>query len=973
VEVLWKSDFHSTGACNLPAKKVRQFVLMSLIRSVMRAHYFAILISIFAVPFFVNAATAVGPLISENTVWTAEGSPYLPTIPLTISEGVELVIQDGVVVKFHIGGYIIVHGSLRANGDTQGIIFTSILDDLVGGDTNGDGAATVPERRDWIQITTSPTGTISMTNTEIRYGGRAWNQFTPIFPSLINQEGVMVLDSVSLHESEDGIYINGGTTTIINSHIYDNRQGGIDLVSADNAIFNFTNNSVENSGFLFSFRSGVSTEPINAENNWWGDPSGPWHETQNPNGLGGRILGNVDFTPWLGAPPNSEAPPAECCSSVVFLPGLQASRLYLQETSENKLWEPNNTADVQKLYLNEDGDPLNSGIYTKDTIDEVFGVNVYKKFKEFMNGLTENPDPVIAEWREFPYDWRKPVDEVAEFGTLVKEGDDFNILDIADEIVAMAESSPTRKVTILAHSNGGLLGKLLISELQNRGEDNLVDKFIMVAVPQLGTPKALASLLHGDEQLIPAKLGFIMDRSEARRLAENMPSAYALLPSPKYFDEVLDPVIEFNPEVTNIYDFFSFYGDSVDSREELLRFLLGEDGGRAKPSVSDTDSPNVLNSLLLGEASGLQDTLDSWIPPAGIEVTQIVGWGLDTIRAIRYDNCDTPLCPNDLNNLDRELVMVHDGDGTVVVPSAEFLQQEQKYYLNLKEHNEELIVGLRRNRDHADILEADPLQEFIRNILENDIAILPNHISEVKPTPKDADKRLRYRIHSPVSLDLYDLDGNHTGPVENLTSDSDFRWVEANIPNSYYLEFGEVKYAGSGSGSPIQVVLVGQGTGTFTLEVEELSGEDNVVIQSFSGIPVIKDAKATLEVENLSSPLTLAMDMDNDGVIDAVIESGEGLTAEELLKILRGVAQTLNLPDKNKKRFNKIFDKIEKNLAKEKGCTDKKKPAKCEYKVKQSLDKTMNKLALLIEKFFKKGLISLEEKEEFLQIMNSIS
>ncbi len=37
---------------------------------------------------------------------------------------------------------------------------------------------------------------------------------------------------------------------------------------------------------------------LNAENNWWGDPSGP-HHTDNPYGLGDNVSGTVDFSPWL--------------------------------------------------------------------------------------------------------------------------------------------------------------------------------------------------------------------------------------------------------------------------------------------------------------------------------------------------------------------------------------------------------------------------------------------------------------------------------------------------------------------------------------------------------------------------------------------------------------------------------------------------------------------------------------------------
>ncbi len=38
---------------------------------------------------------------------------------------------------------------------------------------------------------------------------------------------------------------------------------------------------------------------IDAINNWWGDPSGPYHPILNPNGLGDTVGDNVLFDPWL--------------------------------------------------------------------------------------------------------------------------------------------------------------------------------------------------------------------------------------------------------------------------------------------------------------------------------------------------------------------------------------------------------------------------------------------------------------------------------------------------------------------------------------------------------------------------------------------------------------------------------------------------------------------------------------------------
>lgn len=36
-----------------------------------------------------------------------------------------------------------------------------------------------------------------------------------------------------------------------------------------------------------------------ADNNWWGDASGPYHDPSNPAGLGDGVTDNVDFEPWI--------------------------------------------------------------------------------------------------------------------------------------------------------------------------------------------------------------------------------------------------------------------------------------------------------------------------------------------------------------------------------------------------------------------------------------------------------------------------------------------------------------------------------------------------------------------------------------------------------------------------------------------------------------------------------------------------
>jgi hypothetical protein len=53
----------------------------------------------------------------------------------------------------------------------------------------------------------------------------------------------------------------------------------------------------------------VSANPIvQAADNWWGHPSGPYHPVTNPDGLGNAVSDNVAYDPWLASPPGSRYP-----------------------------------------------------------------------------------------------------------------------------------------------------------------------------------------------------------------------------------------------------------------------------------------------------------------------------------------------------------------------------------------------------------------------------------------------------------------------------------------------------------------------------------------------------------------------------------------------------------------------------------------------------------------------------------------
>jgi hypothetical protein len=88
---------------------------------------------------------------------------------------------------------------------------------------------------------------------------------------------------------------------IENNHIFENMHG-IQIVPNEN--INATYNEFNDNNY------GAISEPyfdgtnyvnvnLNAILNWWGDASGPYHPTENPDGLGDEVYGNVVFNPWI--------------------------------------------------------------------------------------------------------------------------------------------------------------------------------------------------------------------------------------------------------------------------------------------------------------------------------------------------------------------------------------------------------------------------------------------------------------------------------------------------------------------------------------------------------------------------------------------------------------------------------------------------------------------------------------------------
>lgn len=857
---------------------------------------------------------------------TSDTMPYIMG-GMNIPQGVTLTILPGTIIKIPGGAYglsvsgVLVTGSATS---TDKVFITSILDDTIGGDTNGDGSASVPGPGNWGEVRINDGGIGSITNTTIRYGGSYvydyWGSLwtSPVVQNsygtlslslstitdgkkwLLFSSGTTTATTSEFTRGEYGVYVQNGSTAINNSSIHDNTQYGV---------YNATTNIVD------------------ATNNWWGSANGP-RLPLSVVGAGDMVSLNVDYTSWLGAEPRTTTPTTtpsdvcvtDCYSNVLFLPGLEASRLYRPDYNggTERLWEPELLHNNSELFLDSDGVSNRSDIYTRDVVDNAYlpvKGNIYKSFLEDLD-TWKNDEHLIVDYAAIPYDWRISLEDILGNGNNIDgriyySGDNAPTTTpyIIQELRRLAASSKTGKVTIVAHSNGGLVTKALTDKLGAEAA-TLIDQIIFVAVPQVGTPQAIGAILHGyDQGLLTDAFSFFLSESTARTLAQNMPSAYNLLPSTSYFTYVDDPVVTFDNSPL-LAPWRARYGDVIHSRERLHNFVA--DQSRTPLPVSDDlIFPISGNETLLNSAETLHDTsLDNWIPPEGVALTEIAGWGEKTLKTIEYKQGWKTSCSDlqdiytctDVPALEYEVKEVLDGDGTVVVPSALWTATStgvKKYWVDLNGYNNTLPQSLSHfDRKHADILEVPELRTLIQNIFTNSTSTFPTFISTSTPPNPNSDTRLRFTLHSPLALNLYDELGNHTG-ISTTTG-----FLEENIPGSRYKTYGELKYVEAPASTTLHLAMNGYKMGSFTLDVEKELGDIVVASTTFAAIPTLASTTVTTTIPtggDIASATPLLVDYNGDGVIDLSLKPKVGrisvfdVTPPEAIITLDSLTQTLKI------------------------------------------------------------------------------
>jgi hypothetical protein len=351
----------------------------------------------------------------------------------------------------------------------------------------------------------------------------------------------------------------------------------------------------------------------------------------------------------------------------------------------------------------------------------------------------------------FAYDWRRDLRDTAEQLDAQITG----ALVAANGGVADPARWRVRRVDLVAHSMGGVLGRLYVAD---PARARRVDQLITFGSPQLGAAKLLKTLLYGDD-FGTTTLGLGLDPDEVKDLVRNMPGALDLLPSRSYY------AFYDNSDAAHLAPFVEdrdLNGDGVAAGAlsyDAVRDLLADLGQNrtvldlAGAFQSGFDGRRVFLPMLNAPGTSRPDQ-----QPA-VRWQALIGFGHDAIGQIReYDGlCGATLCPK------RDELPV-DGDGTVPLFSAAlgdpnrgrlFTGAVQRWYLE---------------RTHSGLVQRDyvlgapvgdgPALEWLGARLRGDPA---QAVAGVQSVPPAGLSGVQVAALGPVALRVRDAAGHQAG------------------------------------------------------------------------------------------------------------------------------------------------------------------------------------------------------------------
>jgi len=411
----------------------------------------------------------------------------------------------------------------------------------------------------------------------------------------------------------------------------------------------------------------------------------------------------------------------------------------------------------------------------------------------------------------------------------------------------------SEEVDIVAHSTGGLIVKKYVMENM---ANHHIGKTVMVGVPNLGAPKAVKILLEGDNFNVTG-----LNDSLIKKISQNMPVAYELLPSQGYFDRFGSFISTIPSEILQPTKKLNF--------TETKNFLLSEHG---------------LNTTAFEKAADLHSANfdDFNLANANIDNFNIVGCKTGTLGTFLEDRSLSEVVS--VSNHFPELLT---GDGTVPKNSADSLptSDDKKFY------------AIKAN--HGKMLSSDGIRQQIVNLLTGSQLPTTKIKTGVEVAQNSALCSLTGRalwILSPVDVSVTDSFGNKLELLEDGSLQND-------IPGADFEIFSDHKfvYLPEGDSEEYSINLKGTGTGTFTLKSFKIINNLTTKREIFSNIPVTPTVRGAIDLGNAETRITL--DTDNNGIIDQILLPSSVISGEQTKDLTAPETKTLVSGTEGKRGF----------------------------------------------------------------------
>lgn len=264
------------------------------------------------------SGTFGGALPDQAWTWGANPTfPYIVQGVVQCNGADSLQVAGGSIVKAlntSSSMWFTTGATFRTMGTSDNPVWiTSFRDDSQGGDSNNDGAATLPMSGDWYSVILTTDAKAELSETWMAYGGANsvgnLSTFSGFGPGALTWNGGGSLASINA-----GIYGAYTKFDLDRLRIANNVGRGLSVTppvtGASANLCDIYDNEVGGSNYGFF---NESTRMVDATSSWWGDASGPFDPSPGPpsinaSGTGDRVTDYVNYAGWLSAPNTNQSP-----------------------------------------------------------------------------------------------------------------------------------------------------------------------------------------------------------------------------------------------------------------------------------------------------------------------------------------------------------------------------------------------------------------------------------------------------------------------------------------------------------------------------------------------------------------------------------------------------------------------------------------------------------------------------------------